>query len=125
MAPAPAPELDDLGLGEEEHFISVRSFFIAWYCVEVAEASRALTSVSCDSVRPLLVAASAIRSRWPSRDWSARLLAGEEDGPDAAWNASALGEVWVPGLAVSLVMPWIAVADEALPKTSPHSPVAH
>ena len=31
---APAPELDDLGLGEEEIFISVRSFFIVWYCVE-------------------------------------------------------------------------------------------
>ena len=63
VAPAPAPELDDLGLGEEEHFMSVRIFFIVWYCVEVAEASRALASVSCDSVRPLLVAASAIRSR--------------------------------------------------------------
>ena len=62
MAPALAPELDDLGLGEEESFMSIRSFFIVWYCVEVA-ASRALTSVSSDSVRPLLVAASAIRSR--------------------------------------------------------------
>ena len=63
VAPVPAPELDDLGLGEEENFMSVRSFFIVWYCVEVAEASRALASVSCNSVRPLLVAASAIRTR--------------------------------------------------------------
>ena len=110
---APAPELDDLGLGEEENFISVRSFLIAWYCVEVAEASRVLASVSCDSVRPLLVAASAICLRWPSRDWSARFLAGEEDGPDAAWNASAPGEVWVPGLEVASVIPWSAVAAEA------------
>ena len=60
---APAPVLDDLGLGEEEIFISVRSFFIVWYCVEVVAASRALASVSCNSVRPLLVAASAIRLR--------------------------------------------------------------
>ena len=64
---APAPELDDLGLGEEEKIMSVRSFFIVWYCVEVAEASRTLASVSCNSVRMLLVAASAIRSRWSSR----------------------------------------------------------
>ena len=28
VAPAPEPELDDLGLGEEENFMSVRSFFI-------------------------------------------------------------------------------------------------
>ena len=34
--------------------MSVRSFFIAWYCVEVAEDSSALASVSCNSVRPLL-----------------------------------------------------------------------
>ena len=61
--PAPAPELDDLGLGEEENFMSVRRFLIVWYCVEVAEASQVLASVSCDSVRLLLVAASAIRSR--------------------------------------------------------------
>ena len=33
---APAPELDDLGLGEEKFFLSVRSFLIVWYCVEVA-----------------------------------------------------------------------------------------
>ena len=63
VAPALAPVLDDLGLGEEESFMSVRSFFIVWYCVEVAAASPALASVSCDSVRPLLVVASAIRSR--------------------------------------------------------------
>ena len=61
MALAPAPELDYLRLGEEENFMSVRSFLIAWYCVEVVEASRALVSMSCDSVRPLLVAASAIQ----------------------------------------------------------------
>ena len=101
VAPAPAPELDELGLGEEENFMSVRSFLIAWYYVEVAEASRALESVSCDNMMPLLVAASAIQSRWPSRACSARLLAGEEDVPAAAWNASAPGEVWIPGLAVA------------------------
>ena len=84
-----------------------------------------MASVICDSVRPLLVAASAIRSRWPSRACSARLLAGEEDGPDAAWNVSLSGEVWVLGIAVASVMPWSAVAAEALPKTSPRSPVAH
>ena len=77
MVPAPAQELDDLGLREEEFSISVRIFLIVWYCVEVAEASRALASVSCKSVVPLLVAASAIRSRCPSRACSARLLAGE------------------------------------------------
>ena len=60
---APAPVLDDLGLGEEENFMFVRSFFIVWYCVEFAAVSRALASVSCNSVRPLLIAASAIRSR--------------------------------------------------------------
>ena len=43
---------------------------------------------------------------------------------DAAWYACALGEVWKPGRAVSWVIPWIAVAAEALPKTSPRSPVA-
>ena len=42
---------------------------------------------------------------------------------DAAWYACALGDVWKPGLAVSWVIPWIAVAAEALPKTSPRSPV--
>ena len=52
VVPAPAPELDDLGLGEEEKLLSIRSFFIVWYCVEVAEARRALVSVSFDSVRP-------------------------------------------------------------------------
>ena len=72
----------------------------------------------------MLVAASAIRSRWPSRACSARLLEGEEDVPDAAWNASALVEVWIPGPAGALVMPWSAVAAEALPKTLPRSPVA-
>ena len=94
VAPAPAPELDDLGLGEEglEFFISVKSFLMVWYCDEVAEARHALASVSWDSVVPLLVAASAIRSRWPSRAWSAKSLAWD-DGPDAAWNASASGEV--------------------------------
>ena len=63
------PELDDLGLGEEglDFFISVKSFLMVWYYKEVAEARRALASVSWDSVMPLLVAASAIRSRWPSR----------------------------------------------------------
>ena len=97
MVPSPAPELDYLELGEEEFLIYVRSFLIAWYCVEVAEASRALLYMSCKSVSLLLVAASAIRSRWPSRAWSARSLASKEDGPDAAWNASASREVWVLG----------------------------
>ena len=83
---APAPELDDLGLGEEgvEFFISVKSFLMVWYCEEVSEARRELALVSWDRVVPLLVAALAIRSRWPSRACSARLLACEEDGPDAA-----------------------------------------
>ena len=63
VALALAPVLDDLESGEEESFMSVRSFFIVWYCVKVAAASRALASVICNSVRLLLVAASAIRSR--------------------------------------------------------------
>ena len=94
MAPALAPELDDLGLGEEEFefLISVRSFLIAWYCKEVAEARHVLASVSCESVVPLLVVESAIWSRWPSTAWSAKSLAWD-DGPDAAWNASASVEV--------------------------------
>ena len=63
VAPAPAPELDDLGLGEKEleFLMSVRVFLIVWYCEEIAEARRALVSVSCKSVVPLLVAALAIR----------------------------------------------------------------
>ena len=79
---APAPELDDLGLGEEglEFFISVQSFLMVWYCKEVAEARRELALVSWDRVVPLLVAVSAIRSRWPSRAWSAKFLAWV-DGP--------------------------------------------
>ena len=101
--------------------MSVRSFFIVWYCEEVAEARRALASVSWESVVPLLVATSAIRSRWPSRACSARSLAWGEDGPDAAWNASALAEVWTPDRAVAYMILWSAVAAEALPKTSPRS----
>ena len=94
VAPAPAPDLDDLRLGEEglDFLISVKSFLIVWYCEEVAEARRALALVSWESVVPLLVAALAIRSRWPSRAWSAKSLAWD-DGLDAAWNASASGEV--------------------------------
>ena len=94
VAPAPAPELDDLGLGEEglDFLISVKSFLIVWYCKEVAEARRALALVSWESVVPLLVAALAIRSRWTSRAWSAKLLVWD-NGPNAAWNASASGEV--------------------------------
>ena len=63
MAQAPAPELDDLGLGEEglNFFMSVNSFLIVWCCEEVAEARRAFVSVSWERVVPLLVAASAIR----------------------------------------------------------------
>ena len=86
-----------------------------------------LASVSYESVVPLLVVALAIRSRWPSRACSARLLACGKDVSNAAWNASALGEVCTPGRAVTLVMPWSAVAAEALPKTSPalRWPVSH
>ena len=65
---------------------------MVWYCEEVAEARRVLALVSWDSVVPLLVPALAIRSRWPSRAWSANSLAWY-NGPDTAWNASALGEV--------------------------------
>ena len=59
VAPAPAPELDDLGLGEEglEFFISVKIFLMVWYYEKVAEARRALALVIWDSVVPLLVAA--------------------------------------------------------------------
>ena len=94
MAPAPAPEIDGLGLGEEglEFFISVKSFLIVWYCEEVAEARRALDSVSWESVVLLFVAALAIRSMWLSWAWSSKSLAWD-NGPDAAWNASASGEV--------------------------------
>ena len=94
MVLAPAPELNDLGLGEEglEFFISVKSFLMVWYCEEVAEARHPLALVIWDSVVPLLVAASAIRLRWPSRAWSVKSLAWD-DGTDAAWNASASGEV--------------------------------
>ena len=60
VAPAPTLELDDLGLGEEETFMSVKSFLIVCYCVEAAEASRALASMRCDRLRPLLVAVLAI-----------------------------------------------------------------
>ena len=64
VAPVPAPVLDDLGLGEEEeNFMPVISFFVVWYCVEFAAASRALASVNWDNVRPLLVAALDMRSR--------------------------------------------------------------
>ena len=64
VAPAPAPVLDDLGLGEEEEiFMSVSNFLMASYCLEVVEVRHALGSVSWNSVRPLLVAASAIWSR--------------------------------------------------------------
>ena len=74
---APAPELDDRGLGEEglEFFISVKSFLMVWYCEEVVEARCALASVSWESVVLLLVAALAIWSRWTSRAWSAKSLA--------------------------------------------------
>ena len=64
VAPAPAPVLDDLGLGEEEEsFMSVSNFLMVSYCLEVVAARHALESVSWNSVRPLLVAASTIRSR--------------------------------------------------------------
>ena len=61
---APAPVLGELGLGEEEEsFISVGNFLMASYCFEVVAVRHALASVSWKSVRPLLVAASAIRPR--------------------------------------------------------------
>ena len=64
MATALAPVLDDLGLGEEEEsFISVSNFLMASYCFEVVAVRRTLVSVIWNSVRPLLVAASAIRLR--------------------------------------------------------------
>ena len=46
------------------------------------------------------------------------------DVPDAAWNASASGLIRAPGLAVAAMMPCIKMAADALPKTSPLSPVA-
>ena len=52
------------------------------------------------------------------------MLAGEEDVPDAAWNVSASGKVRAPGFAMVEVMLWMVVAAAALPKMSPHSPVA-
>ena len=74
---APAPVLGDLGLGEEEEsFISVSNFLMASYCFEVMAVRRELASVSWKSVRPLLVAASAILSRSPSRAWRAKSPAG-------------------------------------------------
>ena len=75
-----------------DFLISVKSFLMVWYCEEVVEARRALASVSWDRFVPLLVVASAICLRWPSRAWSAKLLAWD-DGPDTACNASASGEV--------------------------------
>ena len=55
VVPVPAPELDDLGLGEEEleFLMSIRIFLIVWYCEEVAEARRVLAYMRCDSVRLL------------------------------------------------------------------------
>ena len=58
---APAPVLGDLGLGEEEEsLISLSNFLMASYFFEVVAVRRALASVSWKSVRPLLVASSAI-----------------------------------------------------------------
>ena len=58
---APAPLLGDLGLGEEEESsISVSNYLMASYCFEVVSARHALALFSCKSVRPMLVAASAI-----------------------------------------------------------------
>ena len=60
----PAPVLDDLGLGEEEEsYMSVSNFLMVSYCLEFVESRRALALVIWNSVKPLLVAASAIRSR--------------------------------------------------------------
>ena len=59
-----SPVLDDLGLGEEEEsFMSVSNFLMVSYCLEVVAARRVLASVIWNSVRPLLVTASAIWSR--------------------------------------------------------------
>ena len=61
---ATAPVLGDLGLGyEEESYIYVRNFLMALYCFKIVAVIRVLASVSWKSVRPLLVAASATRSR--------------------------------------------------------------
>ena len=44
------------------------------------------------------------------------------DVPDAAWNASALGVIRAPGVAVAAVMPCIEMAAAALTKTPPPLP---
>ena len=71
--------------------MSINIFLIVWYCEDVAEARQVFASVNWESVVPLLVAASAIRSRWPSRAWRAKLLAWD-DGLDAVWNVSVCQE---------------------------------
>ena len=64
VALAPVPVFDDLGMGEEEEsFMSVSNLLMVSYCLEVMAAKHALALVSWNTVRPLLVAASAIRSR--------------------------------------------------------------
>ena len=91
-----------------EFFMSFKSFLMFWYYEEVVEARRELASASWARAVPLLVVASAIRSRWPSRACSARSCArllSWVDGPDAAWNVSASGEVWAPGCVVASVIP--------------------
>ena len=52
------------GGGEEFDFGEI--FFMASYCLVVVKVRRALALVSWWRVRPLFVAALAIRSRWPS-----------------------------------------------------------
>ena len=92
--------------------------------MNVVAASHAFASVSWDSVRPLLVTASAIRSRWPSRAWRETLPTGVVAVPDAAWNVSASGVIRTPRVELAAVMPWIKMAAAVLPMTSPRSPVA-
>ena len=59
-----APVLDNPGLRkEEESFMCVSNLLMVSYCLEVVEARRALALVIWNIVRPLLVTASAIRSR--------------------------------------------------------------
>ena len=61
------------GFGEEEEsLISVSNFLIDSYCFVVVAVRRVLASVIWKSVRPMLVAESAILLRWLSRDWRAK-----------------------------------------------------
>ena len=60
----------------DRSLISESSFLMALYCFVVVEERRALASVSWWRVRPLFVAASAMRLRWPSSACRANSPAG-------------------------------------------------